>query len=437
MSRTRHLKLSLKLALLLCSSDDHASYLPQKLSLLKHVQGLTRSSMSGSSKEVLVTLPIDSPNGKPQPVEYRYEESTSAELGSGCFATVFVAQRVTANVDEDRAPAKIALKRINKKELEEKGHNTAATVIRVRNALENEIRIHRELSRSYNANSKAPGHDNIVKMFGATDPCDNREEYREYLYIAMEYIGGWALHDYIDCYVKTEQQQRDVFTQIMTGVSYMHSLGIYHCDLKPENILVTCDHKVKIIDFGLAVEYVFPDENEFLTREAEVQEEAEVAPTICKGTPGFVPPEMIVCSGGDDIKAYYWDFCPLDPKIDVFACGVIFYEILFRRQSPFFSSSEASAVNDKEKLIKKKFEWTKTREPDYRRLVTVKLVPSISQTISCESEHLLRGMLEKNSKKRMCVKTILNHKWMKNEKFWRTTIASWMRRLLSNCNCYS
>jgi serine/threonine protein kinase len=39
--------------------------------------------------------------------------------------------------------------------------------------------------------------------------------------------------------------------QILEGVSYMHSKGVFHRDLKPQNILINSSGLVKIADFGL------------------------------------------------------------------------------------------------------------------------------------------------------------------------------------------
>ena len=39
--------------------------------------------------------------------------------------------------------------------------------------------------------------------------------------------------------------------QILEGVSYMHSMGVFHRDLKPQNILIDSANLIKIADFGL------------------------------------------------------------------------------------------------------------------------------------------------------------------------------------------
>jgi serine/threonine protein kinase len=66
-------------------------------------------------------------------------------------------------------------------------------------------------------------------------------------YIVMEFIDGSPLGS-----VDTAGQLLDLAVQIADGMAAAHAAGLVHRDLKPDNILVTCDGRVKILDFGLA-----------------------------------------------------------------------------------------------------------------------------------------------------------------------------------------
>jgi tetratricopeptide (TPR) repeat protein len=85
-----------------------------------------------------------------------------------------------------------------------------------------------------------------------------------------------------------------------------HEHGVVHCDIKPSNICVKTDGSVKILDFGLAH-----------LRERGMP----TASTLLQGTPAYMAPEQI--SGGS-----------VDPRTDIWAFGVVLYEMLTQRR-PF------------------------------------------------------------------------------------------------------
>ena len=70
--------------------------------------------------------------------------------------------------------------------------------------------------------------------------------------IIMEYVDGFTLNEWLKGN-PSEQQRYDVLSQLLDGVSYIHSHQVIHRDLKPRNILVTRNGQhVKVIDFGLS-----------------------------------------------------------------------------------------------------------------------------------------------------------------------------------------
>jgi tetratricopeptide (TPR) repeat protein len=96
---------------------------------------------------------------------------------------------------------------------------------------------------------------------------------------------------------------------VCQGLDHAHDRGIVHRDLKPSNVLLSVDHRVKILDFGLA-------------RRAGNEESSEGAlGHSMSGTPKYIPPEAI--QGG-----------VIDARSDVYSLGATLYELLVGR-APF------------------------------------------------------------------------------------------------------
>ncbi|MDY0175931.1 MAG: bifunctional serine/threonine-protein kinase/formylglycine-generating enzyme family protein [Lentisphaeria bacterium] len=125
-----------------------------------------------------------------------------------------------------------------------------------------------------------------------------------------------------------------IYLKTCQGVSYAHSKGVIHRDLKPENILVGKYGEVTIIDWGLVrkmkplkTSVDISDDGEFTLQSSNVEEEIEFAAKglqsnltlddFINGTPRYMAPE----------QAVGWN-SKLDHRCDVYAMGVILYEIL-------------------------------------------------------------------------------------------------------------
>ena len=75
------------------------------------------------------------------------------------------------------------------------------------------------------------------------------------MYIAMEFVEGTSLRAIIrDSQGMSMERALDFAKQICEALTYMHSNGVVHRDLKPENILITEEGKIKIMDFGIALD---------------------------------------------------------------------------------------------------------------------------------------------------------------------------------------
>lgn len=88
-------------------------------------------------------------------------------------------------------------------------------------------------------------HPNIVKLY-------DQGEWDGGLYLAMEFIRGISLRQFIQQHSLSIKRSLDIVLQVCYALCHLHAHGIIHGDLKPENILITEDGEVKVLDFGIA-----------------------------------------------------------------------------------------------------------------------------------------------------------------------------------------
>lgn len=88
-------------------------------------------------------------------------------------------------------------------------------------------------------------HPNIVQLYGFG-------EWEGGFYIAMEYVQGISLRQYILQTPVSLIRAIDIIIDIAYALCHLHAHGVIHRDLKPENILITESSEIKVIDFGIA-----------------------------------------------------------------------------------------------------------------------------------------------------------------------------------------
>jgi serine/threonine-protein kinase len=121
-----------------------------------------------------------------------------------------------------------------------------------------------------------------------------------YAYIAMELVEGHSLREYFEQKVPFAiSQVVSIVSQLLEALQYAHERGVWHRDIKPANILIMSDGRIKVTDFGIA-----RIESSTLTQMGAIL-----------GTPGFIAPELYLSSA-------------FDCRIDVFAAGVVLYQLL-------------------------------------------------------------------------------------------------------------
>lgn len=187
------------------------------------------------------------------------------------------------------------------------------------------------------------------------------------LYIIYEYCENGTLQTYQEkSKILSESVALFFFSQIVEGLAAIHSNKIVHGDLKPSNLLLR-GNEIKIADFGFC---------KFLENTNKSQYS-----NFFIGSPIYMAPELF--EGGSETNE----------KTDMYALGVILYEMLFGT-APF----EEKSLEDLVYKLKNNYFINFPREIN---------------EISLEIEDLLRRLLDKNPEKRYSVfelKEILNSK---------------------------
>jgi serine/threonine-protein kinase len=173
-----------------------------------------------------------------------------------------------------------------------------------------------QLLERFRREARAAGrrfHPNIVAIWDFGD--DNGTPF-----LVMELVEGQSLDQLIkSCGSLEPRRSVAIITQVLSALGFAHASGIVHRDIKPSNIMVLQGDQVKVADFGIA--------------RLEASEFTIVGDLL--GTPAYMAPEQL--SGG-----------PIDNRTDLFATGVILFEML-TGVKPFRGKSITEIISFMEK----------------------------------------------------------------------------------------
>ncbi|KAJ3024141.1 UNVERIFIED_CONTAM: hypothetical protein HDU68_008307 [Siphonaria sp. JEL0065] len=190
-----------------------------------------------------------------------------------------------------------------------------------------------------------------------------------YIGMIMEPCLGGELFEYIvrRNYLVEKDAVR-FFAQIVTGVSYLHSVGIVHRDLKLENILLDSDQNICIADFGFASQATRNDSN--------------LLETSC-GSPAYAAPELVLNDKYQGVAA------------DIWSCGIILYSML-AGYLPF----DDDPTNPDGSNIHLLYKYIMRSKPDY------------PDNLTEEAKDLIGIMLITDPLKRAKMADVMGHKWL-------------------------
>jgi len=205
-------------------------------------------------------------------------------------------------------------------------------------------------------------HPNIVKLL-------HHDEDNRYIYIYLQFMEGGDLHSYVEQRKWLEEKDaKKIFAQILDAVQYCHNQNICHRDLKLENILVANtgsgkNKRVKaiLIDFGFAG---------FMSKGHKFD---DYPGSVC-----YAAPELI--SG-----------IPYDgSKVDIYALGVTLYTMLHGCY-PYYHENKTKMYN---MILNKELE--------------------VDGGLTDECADLIARMMNKNAERRVTIKEIKEHPWMRD-----------------------
>jgi len=204
-------------------------------------------------------------------------------------------------------------------------------------------------------------HQNIVKYYKSF--TENNK-----IYIIMEYFDNGDLDNYIKALKEDKDKEENIkkeeiwniFYQCMSGLNYLHSMGVIHRDISPQNIFMTKNKIIKIGDFGVSAKF----------KDKEILKKITSLKDTVVGKAEFMAPEV-------SNKCY-------NEKSDIFSMGCVFYKILFLKNY----QNETFHFKGNNKNIRK---------------VESGIIPSISDI---NLKEILTQMLEKDAEKRPDAKKV-------------------------------
>ncbi|CAB3404975.1 unnamed protein product [Caenorhabditis bovis] len=250
------------------------------------------------------------------------------------------------------------------------------------------------------------------------------------LIIQMEYCEKGTLRQCIDdgLFVNDAENIWRIFSEILSGLQYMHNQGVIHRDIKPMNIFLNSQQSVKIGDFGLATKELNKYRKKAADKSASIEAVTErksadtgADQTRDIGTQMYMAPEL--CDEDTQLQKTRYS-----SKVDVYSTGVVLFEMFYRplpvgmeRMSTLTALKNELKIPDdfganfsatQTLAARKTIEWMLKRNPDERPSVEELLNDDSLPKNREEDEHFKKQFLRVLKKKNGTM-----HKWVLDAQF--------------------
>jgi serine/threonine-protein kinase len=184
-------------------------------------------------------------------------------------------------------------------------------------------------------------HPNIIKVTDLIDDGDT-------VAFVMEHIEGETLKEYLERKGKlSDAEIKNLFSQMLEAVGYVHEQNLVHRDIKPSNFMITPKGQIKLLDFGIAK-----------TIDVTSAEYTQTGTGVQMGTPMYMSPEQVKSSK------------EVSHITDIYSLGVVLWQMVMGEKP--YDTNELSLPEIQVNIIKENLPSTSTIFDDIIQKATQK-----------------------------------------------------------------
>ena len=172
-------------------------------------------------------------------------------------------------------------------------------------------------------------HPNVIKVTDLIEEGDT-------VAFVMEFIQGESLKEYIDNKGKlSEKKIKEIFSQMLDAVGYVHEQNLVHRDIKPSNFMINSEGQVKLCDFGIAK-----------NTDTQSSDYTQTGTTHSMGTPMYMSPEQIKSTKEVTLQS------------DIYSLGVVLWQMVMGKKP--YDTNTTSTFELQMKIVNEKLPLTST-----------------------------------------------------------------------------